>query len=341
MLIEKNYKDLVTFLDNTITGRPRLASKLNTNFNAQTESQVSADSQFEFEKTKDLSNIYKAFCFKIKSDNYDEFDEKKFGSLLENLPTYSEPPEYLINELKTTINDDDNKQILKEQEAFDSFRKLELLYSMYMIDKSSFKDTFFLDTFIAYKIVNSYNAHMHMKYYKNLEDKYNIDMLNFLKEFLIEHLKSERVIRLKLYETLDELVYKLTWTLIRNEKYHYAKQLLEEYLKYLDFLEEYLKTLNEENNNLNKDTKNSQSSILTIKFYALSNLIIVNNYMLNYKEAYVIYEKSNILLENIRKTDEEVNCTNFFYGMGNILLEQGYLNSSFEYLNNSLMVSIF
>lgn len=300
-MIEKNYNDLVTFLDNTITGKPRLASKLNTNFNALTaDSQL--DSQIEFERTKDLSNIYRAFCSKMKNDNLDEFDEKKFAMLLENLPVYSEPPESLINQLKSNRNEDDNKQIMKEHETFDSFKKLELLYSMYITDKSSFKDSFFLDTFIAFKILNSYNAHMHMKYYKNLQDKYDIDMLKFLKEFLVEHLKSEKVIRLKLYESLDELVYKLTWTLIRNEKYTYARELLEEYLKYLDFLEEYLRTLNEENNNLNKDTRSSVSSVLTIKFYAMSNLIIVNNYLLNYAEAYVVFDRSNVLLEEIRKS---------------------------------------
>ena len=208
----------------------------------------------------------------------------------------------MLSELKINKNEDDNKQILKENEAFDSFKKLELLYSLYLIDKDSFKDSFFLDTFIAFKILNSYNSHMHIKYYRNLFEKYNIDMLKFLKDFLIEHLQSEKVIRLKLYESLDELVYKLTWTLIRNEKYEYAQQLLEEYLKYLDFLEEYLKNLNEENNNLNQDTIKSFSSILSIKFYAMSNLIIVDNYLLKFKEAFVVYDQANLLLDEIRKS---------------------------------------
>ncbi len=343
LLIEKNYKDLVVFLDNTIVAKPRLASKLNKNFepNCHTESQISTDSHMDFNKLSDLNNIYKAFCVKIKSDSsMDAFDEKKFASLLENLPTYSTMPEGLINELKTSkSNEDDLKQISKESEAFDSFKKLELLYSLYLTDKEAFKDTFLLDTFIAFKILNSYNSHMHMKYYKNLADKYEIDMLKFLKEFLVEHLKSEKVIRLKLYESLDELVYKLTWTLIRNTKYTYARQLLKEYLNYLDFLADYLKNLNEENNNLKKDTVKSFSSILSIKFYALSNLVIVNSYMMDFKKAFALFNEANMLLDQIKKSGEDVNCTNFFYGIGSVFLEEGYLNNSFEYLNMGLLVN--
>jgi len=249
-------------------------------------------------------------------------------------------PEGFINELKTSkSNEDDLKQVSKESEAFDSFRKLELLYSLYLTDKEAFKDTFLLDTFIAFKILNSYNSHMHMKYYKNLADKYEIDMLKFLKEFLVEHLKSEKVIRLKLYESLDELVYKLTWTLIRNTKYTYARQLLKEYLNYLDFLAEYLKNLNEENNNLKKDTVKSFSSILSIKFYALSNLVIVNSYMMDFKKAFVLFNEANMLLDQIKKSGEDVNCTNFFYGIGSVFLEEGYLNNSFEYFNMGLLVN--
>ena len=329
--------------------------------NGNTESQISnSDNNFDLNKSRDLNNIYRAFSLKLKNNSLDELDDKNFESLLDNLPTYSEPPEALINELKFTNNEDDAKQITKEAEAFDSFKKLELLYSLYMIDKESFKDAFFLDTFIAFKILNSYNSHMHMKYYKSLSDKYGINMLKFLKDFLVEHLKSEKVIRLKLYESLDELVYKLTWTLIRNEKYEFAEQLIEEYLNYLDFLEEYLKNLNEENNNVNKDTLKSFSSIMSIKFYALSNLIIVKNYLLKFKEGLSLFESTNSLLKNIHKSKtilvlikfkiilmcllidgEEVNCTNFYYGVGNIFLEQGLLNRSFEYLNMSLSVIYF
>jgi len=178
-----------------------------------------------------------------------------------------------------------------------------------------------------------------MKYYKNLADKYEIDMLKFLKEFLVEHLKSEKVIRLKLYESLDELVYKLTWTLIRNTKYTYARQLLKEYLNYLDFLADYLKNLNEENNNLKKDTVKSFSSILSIKFYALSNLVIVNSYMMDFKKAFALFNEANMLLDQIKKSGEDVNCTNFFYGIGSVFLEEGYLNNSFEYLNMGLLVN--
>jgi len=341
LLIEKNYKDLVIFLDNTIVAKPKLASKLNKNFepNCQTESQISTDSHMDFNKSRDLHGIYKAFCLKIKSETMNSFDEKKFASLLENLPTYSTMPEGLINELKLNKhNEDDLKQVGKESEAFDSFRKLELLYSLYSIDKDSFKDTFLLDTFIAFKILNSYNSHMHMKYYKNLADKFEIDMLKFLKEFLVEHLKSEKVIRLKLYDSLDELVYKLTWTLIRNTKYIYAKQLLIEYMNYLNFLEDYLKNLNEENNNLNKDTDKSFSSILSIKFYALSNLVIVYSYMMDFKKAFTAFNEANSLLEQIKKNGEDVNCTNFFYGIGSVFLEEGYLNNAFEYINMGLLV---
>ena len=305
LLHEKNYKDLVVFLDNTITRIPKLATKFSnlTPRNGNTESQISnSDNNFDLNKSRDLNNIYKAFSLKIKNNSLDELDDKNFESLLENLPTYSDPPEALINELKFTNNEDDAKQITKEVEAFDSFKKLELLYSLYMIDKESFKDAFFLDTFIAFKILNSYNSHMHMKYYKSLSDKYGINMLKFFKDFLVEHLKSEKVIRLKLYESLDELVYKLTWTLIRNEKYEFAEQLIEEYLNYLDFLEDYLKNLNEENNNVNKDTLKSFSSIMSIKFYALSNLIIVKNYLLKFKEGLSLFETTNILLKNIHKS---------------------------------------
>lgn len=304
MLIEKNYKDLVVFLDNTIVKKPRLASKLNSNFtpNGYTESQISTDSQFDLNKTRDLNKIYKTFCLKFKNENLNEFDEKKFSAQLESLPTYSSPPENLLDELKLTKHEDDNKQIGKETEALEAFKKLELLYSLYLIDKESFKDVFLLDTFIAFKILNSYNFHMHMKYYKTLYEKYEIDMLKFLKDFLVEHLKSEKVIRLKLYETLDELIYKLTWTLVRNVKYEYAKQLLEEYLNYLDFLEDYLKNLNEENNKLHQDTIKSDSSILTIKFYAMANQLIVYNYLMEFEEAFKVFEKSNALLEQIRKS---------------------------------------
>lgn len=194
---------------------------------------------------------------------------------------------------------------MKESEAFDSFKKLELLYSLYKIDKEPFKDSFLLDTFIAFKILNSYNSHMHMKYYKSLVDKYDIDMLKFLKDFLIEHLKSEKVIRLKLYESLDELVYKLTWTLIRNEKFEYAESLLEEYSKYLEFLQEYLRNLNEENNNLNKNPVKNINSILSIKFYALTNLIIVKNHLMKFKEALITFEKANILLEQLKNSNSK------------------------------------
>ena len=226
--------------------------------------------------------------------NVHEFTDRNFESLLKRLPTYSHLPVYLLKELEQSKSSDDLKQIDVENHAFDSFKKLELLYSLYQSDRNAFKDTFFLDTNVVKNIFDSTQAHVYMKYYRYLFDNFSIDLIQFFTDNLVERLKAEKVIRLGFYSSLDELIGKLLWTQIRNDKFESANELLTEYLKYLDFLDTYLTRINSENNSVNKDVDNKRSKniLLASKFFALAHMVIVKNNLYNFKDTLDTFNKA-------------------------------------------------
>ena len=311
LLLERNYKDVVVFLDSTIVKyKPKFVEKFCKTPTSQTnapcytdESQLTnSDSNFDLNKSKDLKNIYKIYSQKLKAVNPENLDEKNLDPLIENLPTYISKPFSLIADLQKTKEQEDAKQAVDELEEFESFCKLEILYSIYMADPESLNGSLFLDTQIAYKLLNSSNTHMHIKYYTNLLVKFEIDLLKFLKDCLVSCFKSGKIIRLRLFKSLDELVYKLSWILLRNEKYEYTAQLLEEFLNYLDFIENYLSKINIENNNLQHETLTSLNSLLIDKFNTYSLLSVTKLNLFEFDKSAFLIEKTNNLIEVLNKS---------------------------------------
>jgi len=186
----------------------------------------------------------------------------------------------------------EKKQIELESEAFDLFKKVELFFSLYQSDKEAFKDTFFLDTIVCKDLFDFPQPHLYMKYFRHLFDNFTIDLVNFFTDGLIERLKQEKIMRLKFYSSVDDLVNKLVRIQKRNEKYECASELLREYLSYLDFVEVYLKKLNTENNSVNKENDSSKNALIESKFSALCQMVIVKNSFNNFTATLDAFNKA-------------------------------------------------
>lgn len=306
LLQQKNYNSLIIFLDNTIIKKPKFISKFQGTFYNH-HHQDSMDSQFlSSEINYQINSFRSANSIRSININIHDISEKNFDYLLKRLPTYSSKPIYLIKELESSKDAEDTKQLALEHETFDAFKKLELLYSLYQSDRDSFKDSFFLDTKIVRNVLNSFYPHLNMKYYRHLYDTFNIDILKFLSDNLVERLRMQKIIRLTFYSSLDELVHKLVWVLIRNEKFSFANEVLIEFISYINFLDDYLDKINNENNNLNKDVSASSSNdtniLLTAKFYALTNLVIVKNNLYEFKTSYDIFNRAIDLMEQCERS---------------------------------------
>ena len=213
-------------------------------------------------------------------------------------------PIYLLKELEQSKSRDDTKQIELENEAFDLFKKVELFFSLYQSDKEAFRDTFFLDTIVLKAFLDFEHTHLYMKYFRHLFDNFQIDLINFFTDGLIERLKQEKIVRLKFYSSVDDLVVKLVRIQKRNEKYECAIELLKEYLVYLEFVEGYLKKLNAENNTVNKENDSSKNALVSCKFSALCQMVIVRNNFYNleatldaFDKAFDFMKKNNIGIE--------------------------------------------
>lgn len=306
ILAERNYKDLVIFLDATIVNyKPKFLEKFSKNssliFQTNIDSLIT-NSDNSFDVSKDFKMIYKICSQKLKSINLDDLDEKNIDPLIENLPTYIVKPSNLLSDLEKSEDPEDIKQMNFENEEYDTFRKLEILYSIYTTDPESLNGSFFLDTQIAFKLLNSTNIHMHMKYYQFLLVKFNIDLLKFLTDLLVNAFKSGKIIRLRLFKSLNDLVNKLVWTLIRNEKHGYANQLLEEYLLYFNFIQDYLLKINTENNNLNHETLKSFNSLLSDRLSVYSLLLLTKLNLFDFDKAAQLVEQSDSVIQELNKS---------------------------------------
>lgn len=306
ILAERNYKDLVIFLDSTIVNyKPKFLEKFSKNFSliyqTNMESQIT-NSDNNFDVTKDFKAIYKKASQKLKTIDLDSLNELNMNPLIEDLPTRVVNPSNLISELESSDDLEDTKQVSLENEEFDTFRKLEILYSIYMTDPESLNGSFFLDTQIAFKLLNSNNSHMHIKYYHFLNTKFNIDLLKFLSDLLVNAFKKGKIIRLRLFKTLSDLVNKLAWTLIRNEKHEYADYILEEYLIYLNFIQDYLLKINTENNNLNHETLKGFNSLFSDRLNIYSLLLITKLNLFNFTKPTEIIQLTDGVAQELTKS---------------------------------------
>lgn len=141
------------------------------------------------------------------------------------------------------------------------------------------------------------------------------------------------MIRLIYYDNLDELVYKLVWTLIRNERYELANECLEEYLNYLEFLDTYVSRIHIENNSVSKSSNsksqlsfNSRDLVLSSRFYAISNLIIVKNHLFDFENALALYNKALDLLDICK-----ISNLNFFMFLIKHLISKGFRKYFFNF----------
>ena len=315
LLSKRNYNDLIVFLDNTIIKKPKLASKFTdryqrTNNTSQLQqqnpdildSQIITDSRIQIDETKTSSNYREKInrsTQAYKHEPTNEMYDKSYEILVKKVPSYSNRPVYLINDLEKSGDPDDARQLKNENLTYEAFKKLETVYSLYVNDRESFKESFFLDTGAVKTILDSPHPHLLMKYYKHLSESFDIDMLKFFNQVIIEKFKLEKIIRLLLYDDLDELVDKLVWIQIRNEKYEYADELLTEYLKYLDFVQNYLEKITIENNNIKNESLNDNSKkiLLTSRFQALSHLIFVKNNLFDFKSAFRLFNEALELID--------------------------------------------
>ena len=315
LLSKRNYNDLIVFLDNTIIKKPKLASKFTdryqrTNNTSQLQqqnpdildSQIITDSRIQMDETKTSSNYREKInrsTQAYKHEPTNEMYDKSYEILVKKVPSYSNRPVYLINDLEKSGDPDDARQLKNENLTYEAFKKLETVYSLYVNDRESFKESFFLDTGAVKTILDSPHPHLLMKYYKHLSESLDIYMLKFFNQVIIEKFKLEKIIRLLLYDDLDELVDKLVWIQIRNEKYEYADELLTEYLKYLDFVQNYLEKITIENNNIKNESLNDNSKkiLLTSRFQALSHLIFVKNNLFDFKSAFRMFNEALELID--------------------------------------------
>lgn len=249
-------------------------------------------------------------------------------------------PSYLIDELKSSKDPNDLKQLTAEIEAYELFKQLEKLlaesdmlsFSSSIADSNvanppnsninSDNSEFILDTLVVKNILDLADTHMYIKYYKQFADTQKIDVLRTFAHMMMESFARDKVIRLRFYANLDELVHKLAWTFIRNERVKLADNMLNEYLNYIEFLENYVDKLHKENSSTtlanertshnhhhNRGTAESHSTasrslfndnsrfiLLLSKLNTLSNLIIVKNTLCDFASSLALYKSAKELL---------------------------------------------
>jgi hypothetical protein len=286
VLVEKNYGDLITFLDNTIIKKPKFVTKFRSNTRLMYKNNNEASNGFYSENTGSLA------VFTNSDDNFnnsnrnniialiENFNESNFDQLMKKFPTYSKKPTGLYTELDVSKDPEDHKQLDLEYEAFDLMQKLELIYSLHKSNASNNKNRhlFILDTQTFKHILNNKHAHMYMKYFKNLIDLVKVDLLKYLKDCFVERLKEGKVIKLKHFVKLDDLLFKFTQFLIHNERFEYANELLGEFLNYLEVVDE-------------SNPADSSESNLS-RFNALSYLILVKNNLFDFKSSLDLYDRA-------------------------------------------------
>lgn len=211
-------------------------------------------------------------------------------------------PSYLLDELKSSKDPNDLKQLAAELEALELFKQLEKL-NHESISGSQDGLEFILDTLVVKNILDLADTHMYVKYYKQFAESHKIDFLRVFFASMVESFNKDKIIRLRFYTNIDELVHKLAWTFIRNERPKLADQMLNEYLNYIDFLETYVEKLNKENNITAGDKSrprsfndNSRFILLISKLNTLSNLIIVKNALSDFSSSLALYKSAKELL---------------------------------------------
>lgn len=283
ILIDRNYSNLITFLDNTIIKKPKFVEKI---------SSLSNNSVLELRSNH---------VFMQPESSSDQSMSMKQNSNL--VPSLLVRPEYLFQQLKASKDINDLTQLDVEFDIFYFIKNLEGLYLMLNSKQDQFKDTFLLDTPDCKNILNLSSSFMAIKYFKALKKHFDIDLLQFMTQSLIEYFNQSKVIRLSYYDCLDELVFKLCWSLIRNERNELADKMLNEYLNHLDFLDTYVNRINAENNSINAKNKtqpiyNSKELVLTSRFYTYSNYIIVKANLFEFEKCWLMLDKAQELLNN-------------------------------------------
>lgn len=292
-LLEKNYTELVTYLDNTIINKPKFVEKfssLSVNNSQKRVKNESKSSLFSTESIDDSNRIKT-----IMKPHHQQSQSKSFK--------YKIRPSYLLDELKVSKDANDLKQLTAEREAFELFKQLEKLSYDILTPSGTptLTEDFILDTPIVKSILDLADCHLYIKYFKYFNDGFKVDILKEFNRLMVENFNKDKIIRLRFYGNLDELVHKLAWTFIRNEKSSYANEMLDEYLNYIEFLENYVKKLNKENNNLEKLkaknlNDNSRFILLIGKLNTISNLIIVKNSLFDFTTSIALNRNAKELL---------------------------------------------
>ncbi|CAF0994687.1 unnamed protein product [Brachionus calyciflorus] len=323
ILHERNYTDLITFLDNTIIKKPKFVEKI---------SSLSNNSYL-------VSNSQVLIFTASDSTPSSAVPNRKQSNALPSLLTR---PEYLFEQLKISKDFNDINQLDIELDIFYFFKNLEASYLMLKSKDEQFKDAFILDTPDCKNILNLSSSFMGVKYFKALSKTFDIDMLKYLTDTLIENFNKSKVIRLSYYDCLDELVFKLLWSLIRNERNDLADLMLSEYLNHLEFLDTYVNRINAENNLISTKNKtqpiyNSKELVLTSRFYALSNFIIIKNNLFDFQSCWIMFDKAVQILDLCLIEDHRVSTTILYYSIANTYMECSDFDKAFEYINKSLM----
>jgi hypothetical protein len=306
--------------------QPKMAQKLSQTLNVAINSDKNDKSlsQSQFSGSADLINS-------------DKIDENDICSMAESMESFSIEPKKHFNQLETSQSNDDSIQLKNERECLRNLQKLESFYSMFIKDKDLFSNLFILDTKTAAIVIgNKETPHLYMKYYRFLQDEHKIDFLLFYKEATCDWLtkmyqlerNSASVYQLKNYSSLDDFINNLMWIFIRNERYEFANDILEDYVRYLETILDGKRTndnINEEKNELNL-------------FYSLSNLMMIKSNSNDTQLILPAMKKASIVLDKLRKDNKHVKTTIFNYASGYNLLRQGYFEQSLIYLKKALLV---
>lgn len=306
-LHEQGYAELVTFLDNTIINKPKFVEKF---------SSMSSGTQLHGGQREQAS------VFSRESADDDEVTEIRTPKPSKSFK-YKTKASYLIDELKSSKDPNDLKQLTAEIEAYELFKQLEKLvaesssssFSSLPSNRSpsSSETDFFLDSLVLKNILDLADTHMYIKYYKQYAESQKVDLLGIFARVIMESFARDKVIRLRFYSNLDELVHKLAWTFLRNERPKLADEMLNEYLNYIEFLENYVDKLQKENSMTaagatsggeQKGTRSSRSLfndnsrfiLLISKLNTISNLIIVKNALSEFTSSLELYKSGKELL---------------------------------------------
>lgn len=281
ILLDRHYSNLVTFLDNTIIKKPKFVEKI---------SSLSINSAPELKSSQ-------IFLQPESESDYNPVQNPNSNLV----PSLLVRPEYLFEQLKASKDINDLTQLDIELDVFYFIKNLEGLYLMLKSKEEQYKDTFLLDTPDCKNVLNLSSSFMVIKYFKALRKHFDIDLLKFMSQSLIDYFNQSKVIRLSYYDCLDELVFKLCWSLIRNERNDLADEMLHEYLNHLEFLDTYVNRINAENNLISAKNKtqpiyNSKELVLTSRFYAYSNYIVVKANLFDFDSCWLMLDKAQEIL---------------------------------------------